>query len=183
MRAGIASPCLPPWGFPGGTSGKERACQMKETWDMDLIPGSGRSPAGGQGNPLQYSCLENSHGHKTWWAVVYSVAKSWTWLSDLAHMHVPLLSSTKNSSISTLTCWEMRMLFSGEKGLSQNCPLNICLIGNKVGCCWLSIILAVPINGIIYYWITLFAKALENSFTQVEQIGLEQGGEAICLYC
>ena len=47
-----------------------------------LIPGSGRSPGGGYGNPLQYSCLENSMDRGAWWAVVHGVAKSWTVLSD-----------------------------------------------------------------------------------------------------
>ena len=43
-------------GFPGGSNGKESACN---TGDPDLTPGSGRSPGGGHGNPLQHSCLEN----------------------------------------------------------------------------------------------------------------------------
>ena len=46
-------------GFPGGSDGKESACNAG---DLDLIPGLGRSPGGGHGNPLQYSCLENPHG-------------------------------------------------------------------------------------------------------------------------
>ena len=44
------------YGFPGGSDGKESACN---TGDPGLIPGSGRSPGEGNGNPLQYSCLEN----------------------------------------------------------------------------------------------------------------------------
>ena len=50
--------------------------------DLGLIPGSGRSPGGGNGNPLQYSCLENSMDRKAWWATVHGVTKSWTQLSD-----------------------------------------------------------------------------------------------------
>ena len=46
--------------------------------DEGLIPGSGRSPAGGQGNPLQYSCLENLKDRGASWAVVHRVAKSQT---------------------------------------------------------------------------------------------------------
>ena len=47
-------------GFPGGASGKEPACQCRlDEREVGLIPGSGRSPGGGHGNPLQYSCLEN----------------------------------------------------------------------------------------------------------------------------
>ena len=43
--------------------------------DMDLIPGLGRSPVGGQGNPLQYTCLENPMDRGAWWATVHGVAK------------------------------------------------------------------------------------------------------------
>ena len=43
--------------------------------DMDLIPGLGRSPVGGHGNPLQYSCLENPMDRGAWWATVHGVAK------------------------------------------------------------------------------------------------------------
>ena len=44
--------------------------------DMGLIPGSGRSPGDGQGNPLQYSCLENPVDRGAWWATVHSVRES-----------------------------------------------------------------------------------------------------------
>ena len=47
-------------GFPSGTSGKEPPANAGDVRDMGLIPGSGRSPGEGNGNPLQYSCLENS---------------------------------------------------------------------------------------------------------------------------
>ena len=50
--------------------------------DLGLIPGLGRSPGGGDGNPVQYSCLENSMDRGTWWATVYAAAKSQTQLSD-----------------------------------------------------------------------------------------------------
>ena len=46
--------------------------------DMGSIPGSGRSPGRGHGNPLQYSCLENSMDRGFWWAMVHRVAKSET---------------------------------------------------------------------------------------------------------
>lgn len=66
-------------------------------------------------------------------------------------------------------------MFSGEKGLNRNCLLNLPLVGDKVECCCFSMILAIPINGIIYYSITTSVNEVEN-FTQVEQIGFE-GGE------
>ena len=49
---------------------------------LSSIPGSERSPGEGNGNPLQYSCLENSVDRGTWWAIVHGVAKSQTQLSD-----------------------------------------------------------------------------------------------------
>ena len=60
-------------GFPGGANGKEPAYQRRlDKRDGGSIPGSGRSPGGGHGNPLQYSCLENPHGQMSagvqpWW--------------------------------------------------------------------------------------------------------------------
>ena len=52
--------------------------------DISLIPGSGRSPGLGNGNPLQYSCLDNSMGSGALWATVLGATKSWTQLSDCA---------------------------------------------------------------------------------------------------
>ena len=64
-------------GFPGASDGKDSACNAGNS---GLIPGLGRSPGGGIGYPLQYSCLENHRG--VWQAVVHGVAKSRAWLSD-----------------------------------------------------------------------------------------------------
>ena len=50
--------------------------------DMDLIPGSGRPPGEGNGNPLQYSCLENSLDRGAWGDIDHGMAKSWTRLCD-----------------------------------------------------------------------------------------------------
>ena len=59
-------------GFPHSSVSKESACNAG---DLDLIPGSGRSPGEGNGNPLQYSCLENSMDRGAWWATVHGVAR------------------------------------------------------------------------------------------------------------
>ena len=67
--------------LPGGSNGKESACNA---WDLGLIPGLGRSPGGGHGNPLHYSCLENSMDRGAWRATVHGVSKSRTQLSDWA---------------------------------------------------------------------------------------------------
>ena len=52
------------------------ACNAGDTGDVGLIPGSGRSPGEGNGNPLQYSCRENFMERGAWWATVHGVAKS-----------------------------------------------------------------------------------------------------------
>ena len=66
--------------FPGGSAGKNTPA-VQETWVQSLGQ-SGRSPVEGNGNPVQSPCLENSMDRGNWWAIVYGVAKSWTWLSD-----------------------------------------------------------------------------------------------------
>ena len=53
--------------FPGGSHGKESACNVRYL-DQNLIPGLGRSPGGGHGYPMQYSCLENPMDRGAWWA-------------------------------------------------------------------------------------------------------------------
>ena len=65
--------------YPGGSEGKAPACNAG---DPGSIPGSGSSPGEGNGNPLQYSCLENPMDGRAWWATVHGVAKSWARLSD-----------------------------------------------------------------------------------------------------
>ena len=62
-----------------GSDGKASAYNVA---DLSLIPGSGRSPGEGNGNPLQYSCLENPMDGGAWLATVHRVAKSQTRLSD-----------------------------------------------------------------------------------------------------
>ena len=69
--------CFP--GFPGGSDGKASACNVG---DPGSISGLGRSPREGNGNPLQYSCLENSMDGGTWKATVHRVTESWIQLSD-----------------------------------------------------------------------------------------------------
>ena len=66
-------------GFPNGSEGKESACKAG---NLHSIPGLGRFPERGNGNPLQFSCLENSLDTGTWWATVYRITKSQTQPSD-----------------------------------------------------------------------------------------------------
>ena len=57
---------------------KNLSAKAGDLTDAGSIPGSGRSPGGGHGNPLQYSCLENPIDREAWRATVHRVAKSWT---------------------------------------------------------------------------------------------------------
>ena len=74
--------CIGRWilcSFPSGSDGKESACNVG---DPGSISGLGRSPGEGNGNPLQYSCLENPMNERAWRATVHGVTKSWTRLSN-----------------------------------------------------------------------------------------------------
>ena len=62
-------------GFSGGSAGKESTCKAEDIGDAGWIPGSGRSPGAGNGNPLQYSCLGNPMDRRSWWATVHGGLK------------------------------------------------------------------------------------------------------------
>ena len=64
-----------PEGFPDGSVVKNLPANSGDTGDEGLISGSGRSPGRGNGNPLQYSCLENPMDRGAWWATVHEVGK------------------------------------------------------------------------------------------------------------
>ena len=70
-------------GFPGGTSGKEPSCQCRRQKRRGSILGLERSPRGGHGNPLQYSCLENPMDRGAWWATVCRVTKSEVGMTEM----------------------------------------------------------------------------------------------------
>ena len=77
--------------------------------DMGLIPGSGRSPGEGHGNPLQYSCLENPMDGGAWQVTVHRVAKSWTQLKRL--------STQENLQIWNMPVMRTDSLYLGGKRL------------------------------------------------------------------
>ena len=74
-----------PWASQVASLGKESSCNAGDREDMSSIPGSGRSPGGGHGNPLQCSCLEKPMDRRAWWATVHGVAESRARLSDSTH--------------------------------------------------------------------------------------------------
>ena len=105
--------------------------------DADSIPGSGRSPGEGNGNPLQYSCLGNSMGRGALQATVHSVPKSWTWLKRLKHPHAHITKlSNSNRSLYPLDLqihrspWEPRVQrnHTDDRGGEREPPLNLCIM-------------------------------------------------------
>ena len=78
--------------------------------DTESIPGSGRSPGGGYGNPLQYSCLENPMDRGACWATVHEVVKSQTWLKWLGKQAYPwqrcwVAPKDDSLHLAKLSCW------------------------------------------------------------------------------
>ena len=103
------APLLQVQGFLGGSVGEEFTCNVGDKGDVGSIPGLGRSPGEGHGNSLQYSCLENSMDRGAWWATVYRVTKSQTWLKQLStcahnvsYLFYPQQFVPLNPSLSTL---------------------------------------------------------------------------------
>ena len=92
-------------GFPGGSDGKESACNAGGTGS---IPESVRSPGEEHGNPFRYFCLGSPVDRGAWWAIVHRVAKSQTQLSDLARtqglVHVYACTPVLHKHVSVLVC-------------------------------------------------------------------------------
>ena len=86
--------------------------------DLGLIPGLGRSPGGGQGNRLQYSCLENATDGGAWWATVPRIAKSRTRLKEIS-MHACIINYTHQGG----RIWHQNDLIE-EKYIYGFCQLN-----------------------------------------------------------
>ena len=107
-----------------GSDGKVSAYN---TGDLGSIPGSGRSPGGGNGKPLQYSSLENPMDRGAWWATGHGVINSWTWLSDFTHSLLHLLHCRRNATgeahvvvgLPYTTHWRQTPSSSNPSGLYQ----------------------------------------------------------------
>ena len=105
--------------FRGGSDSKESTCNAG---DPGLIPGLGRSPPEGNGNPLQYSCLDNSMDREAWQAIVHRVTKSWTRLiwSDLK---AKKKASKYGILISRIKMWLQYSMSINMKTKSQILPV------------------------------------------------------------
>ena len=100
--------------FAGDVVVKNQPVNAGDAGDLGSIFGLGRSPGIGNGNPIQYSCLDNSMDRGTWWVTVHGVAKSMTWLSTHTHTHThthkyhynPIHNSKwiQFSSVQSLSC-------------------------------------------------------------------------------
>ena len=88
MGKAICHSACVPVGFPGGTVVKNPPADAGDTRDMHSIPGSGRCPGEGNGNPLQYSCLGNPLDRGAWWAILHGAAKSRTRLRNYTRTFV-----------------------------------------------------------------------------------------------
>ena len=101
-------------GSPGGTMVNNLPSNAGYTRDTDSIPGSGRSPGVGNGNPLQYSCLENSMDRGVWQATVYGVAKNGIQLSMHVGAHAHTHTHTCTHTHSLHPYWSVSLLWSSE---------------------------------------------------------------------
>ena len=98
------------WGFPGGTVVKNPPASARDARDVGSIPGSRRSPGGGNGNPLQYSCLKNSMDGGAWWSIVHGVTKNQTWLNNLAGSYYTKNPQEQACPVGILTSSRMHSL-------------------------------------------------------------------------
>ena len=132
--------------FPGGSNGKTSAYNAG---DPGSIPGQGRSPGEGNGNPLQYYCLENPMNREAWQSTVHGVAKSWTRLSDFTSLyrivvHIESSSGEAVSSVPSTSVNSKQSLFW---------KFSICP-GSPFQC---STVLTLTCNSHFAYWNFLFA--------------------------
>ena len=100
---------------------KNPPANIGDVRDVGSIPGSGRSPGRGHGNPLQYFCLKNPMDRGAWWATVHGIAKSWTRLSTHTHTHTTQAVIAEVAGI----CW-----VSHGRGLSAHSILSSVLCIN-----------------------------------------------------
>ena len=103
-----------PWGFPGGSVVENPPAYKGDAGDMGSIPRSGRSPGGGHGNPLQYSCLENPIDRGAWRTTVHGVTESQTRLST--HTHVYYLYICFSQCLSGFFNLCLAIFFFGGRG-------------------------------------------------------------------
>ena len=111
-----------PWGFPGGSVVKKSTCNAGRTGDVDLIPGSGRSPGGGNGNPVQYSCVENTTERGAWQAKVHGFAElDRTEATEHAHTRSLVNFNVEDKKINILNYKMQKPIFLFNVLLDSDC--------------------------------------------------------------
>ena len=117
-------------------SGKESVCHEGDTGDAVSIPGLGRSPGGGNGNPLQYSCLETPMDRGAWWATVRGVTESdMPEATEHACMHV--YNARTDLYVVLCVCLCMRIYVCAD--LCVVVCVCVCVCGSMCGlmCVWI----------------------------------------------
>ena len=133
----------PSLSFPGGASGKEPSCQCRRHKDWGLIPGLERSPGGGHGNPLQYSCLENPSGQRSLlgyspWG--HKESDTTEKLTRTTHTHTPLSKTIalQLNSLSILFSLSGKRIFLyhlvNPKSAQLSAPQGSVLWSRRQGC-------------------------------------------------
>ena len=133
------------WGFPGGSEGKASACNAG---DLGLIPGLGRSPGEENGNPLQYSCLENPMDREAWQATVHGVANSWMQLRDFTFTFTSYHFFIRSSLDEPLVCFHVFIIINSA-AVTMGCVYLFELE-------FLSFINICPRVGLLDHMITVF---------------------------
>ena len=118
--------------LPWRLSGKEYACNARDSGDPGSIPGSGRSPRG-NGNPLQYSCLENPTDRGGWCTTVQRITKSLTWVSAHTHTHTHTHTHGKSKEKGPEDSWIDRLILKGSS------RTEIPILGSAVAGEWLKL--------------------------------------------
>ena len=109
---------------------KNSPAKEGEAWDVGSIPGSGRSPERGHGNPLQYSCLENAMNRGAWQATVHSISNSQTQLKQFGtHAHICMY---KLLWISLEKVWSDTVVRKVNSFLTNTYTNNIVLIRRRI---------------------------------------------------
>ena len=121
-------------GLPRWLGGKESAC---DTGDTGLIPGSGRSPEGRNGNPLQYSCLENSMDRGAWWATIHGVTELDPTEHALTHTHTHTIINTNYTLYETDFIMQFILLYKFYTYITSP-QKALCFGSGRQGISWVS---------------------------------------------
>ena len=150
------------WGLPSSSEVNNLNCIAGCAGGMGSVPGSGISPAGGNGNLLQYYCLAYSIHSRTWWATVHRVAKSQTRQSDWTH-NTPQYVYALDTKLSIHVCDNERSRNhqNSDSWTCRNCEANFF-------CVWDLAKISFPKNPILLILLTGKKAAVWSGKTSIE---------------